>query len=578
MVKNRVLILSVIFALILSFSMINLNIRNTVASTPFNPPPDPPNDNIYWDFDVGTVVGWEMSYYNGTELLFGPFRVISNISDITYFNNYKGTGIDYYGIQLKNLFFNTTTNSLEEMPYSIVNCSLVNFTYEGVGDFLGFDGISPFPPYFIPINGTNGLMIQWCAERMKDEYGWFLGGDIAPITSFPDLNTILFENSTGSGEYVKLVYYNNGTLKTGEIYTTSQGMVPYSITLNFTRIFDFNPLDDIEWAVDIGDIFYTGGKSLFKMEYKIEIIDFINSTKSSYFGLNGLQEVRADIFIWNWPTETWILDSSNITIAVANEDLLMRTGEYFMSGQPLLVPKGTKGIDLYHLLDHIRLYDPDFNLEYRINYGEYWIKIIHKSSQEIVFYLEYFPNGIIKYMNNSISLTNFDQGFLYYKNSTIIEGRYNFNIIPYGTTEFDINVEISVSEVTHLLFAGLVDNPTYAPLKNGLLYIDLLINKSSNLEGLVTITINFDVNKYKAVEVWWYNLNTLVWEKIDFVDLGDGKILISVDHLGIFAIVQIDKEEPNIIPFGNYYLIYLAISIIGLIFYKKCLNRSIYQK
>ncbi|MFX1379163.1 MAG: hypothetical protein ACFFA4_08700, partial [Promethearchaeota archaeon] len=492
--EKKVLALIGIFCLILSLSIININIRSSVASTPFNPPPDPPNENIYWDFDPGTIVGWEISIYNGTELYSGPIRYIFNISDITYFNNYKGNGVNYYGIQLTSLFFNTTTNSLDQMPYPspIINCSLVNFTYGGVGKFLGFDGMSLFTPLFIPINGTNGLMIQWCAERIKDDFMTLYIVGTNPIISFPDVNTVMFENSTGSGEYMKMIYYNNGTLKTGEIHSTFRGGSPYAATFKINRIFDFNPLDDLEWGIDIGDVFYFGSKSLFKMEYKIEVIDFINSSRSSLVGFNGFQEVRADVFHWDWATDSWISDYSNISIAIANEDLVILTGEHFMSRLPLLIPKEMRGRVLYNLIRNLFLYDPNFILEYKIIYGEYWLKIIHKSNQEIVLYLEYFPNGIIKYMSNSIYLTDFDQGFLYFKNSTIIEGSYNFNIIPYFTTGFNVNVEISVSDVTLLLFAGLVENPTPQHFKDSLLYIDLFINKSSNLRAPVNITINFD--------------------------------------------------------------------------------------
>ncbi|MFX1379162.1 MAG: hypothetical protein ACFFA4_08695 [Promethearchaeota archaeon] len=569
MTKKKVLALIGIFCLILSLSIINLNIRSSIASTPFNPPPDPPNENIYWDFDVGRIVAWETSCYNGTELLSGPLRTVYNISDITYFNNYKGSGVDYYGIILTHMFFNPRTNLMEELPSYIFNCSLVNFTYGGVGDFVGFDNMALFEPIFIPINGTDGLIIKWCAERMKDEFTFFLGGDLNPIISLPELNTILLENSMGSGEFVKLIFYNNGTLKSGEFHTTISAPIPYTLTIHLRRVFDFNPIDDIEWVVDIGDVFYTGSKSLFKMEYKIKIIDFINSIRSSAMGLTSFQEVRANIFRWNWPTDSWILSYSNITIAIANEDLLMTTGEYFMSGQPLLVPKGTKGYELYNLLYNIRMYVPNFYSEYSINFDECWINIVHKSSQEIVFYLEYYSNGIIKYLYNTIDLTDFDQGFLYFKNSTIIEGSYNFKISPHCTTDFNVNVEISVFDITLLLFAGLVENPTPQHFKDSLLYIDLFINKSSNLRAPVNITINFDGNKYKVLEVWCYNLTTLVWEKAHFTDLGHGIILIRANHVGIFALVGIEKQKPNIIPFGNFYLIYLGIAIIGLTIYKK---------
>ena len=166
--KKSVLVLS----LLLVLSITSIGMKNVTSATPFTPTPDPPNENVYWDFDVGTFIGWNLGFYYNNTLLMN-YELIYNISALTYFVNYSGLGINYYGVQLKQVFFNTTTNSLEEYPtspysYPILNCSMANFT-------LGsFNGIPPLTyTYllanpFIPINGTDGLMTEWCSYGLAD--------------------------------------------------------------------------------------------------------------------------------------------------------------------------------------------------------------------------------------------------------------------------------------------------------------------------------------------------------------------------------------------------------------------------
>ena len=140
MIKKK---FTLILSLLIILSITSFGIKNGASATPFIPTPDPPNENIYWDFDAGTTIGWELKIYNGTTLLMS-YRLIYNISALTYFTNYSGLGINYYGVQLKQAYFNTTTNSIEEYPtdpyeYQALNYSMANFTlglFTGVGEFM----------------------------------------------------------------------------------------------------------------------------------------------------------------------------------------------------------------------------------------------------------------------------------------------------------------------------------------------------------------------------------------------------------------------------------------------------------
>jgi len=573
--KESVLVLS----LLLVLSITSIGIKNGTSATPLIPTPDPPNDNIYWDFDAGTFIGWELGFYNGTTLLMS-FELIYNISALTYFINYSGLGINYYGVQLKQAYFNATTNSLKEYPtspysYPVLNCSMANFTlgsFTGIPSFgMSYLIVNPF----IPINGTDGLMTEWCAYGLADEYSMFIGGDLNPDVSFPSSNTILFENSTASGEYVKLVYYDNGTLETAILYSYGGGYYPEGISYNYTRIFDFNPIDEVEWNVEIGDEFYMGFRHF---EYKYVIVDFVNHTGYGMYGMTAYQSITADVYRWNILTETWILQSEDFPIASANNEwsyltqTMMGSG---MGGPQLLVPNGTTVDDMLTYFNYVLpMYSPDIELEHGANY----IKLFNATSQEYIFYVEFTSEGIIKYIINRLILLISDPYAMvyYYMNSEVISGMHNFNIEPYGTSDFQVAANITVSEDTHLLYAGLDYNPTNKTLPNTFLVLNVFLNETSNLVGELNLTITYDPLKYESLEVWGFNYaadgGMGAWEKIDFIQPVNGTIIISVDHLSLFALVEAEPEEiipEEIIPFGVFYVLFMILSIIGLIVYSK---------
>ena len=536
------------FITILCFSMIStslasINLMNVNASTSFDPPPDQPNNNVYWDFDNDTIIGWRVVASSGSQPM-GTMDYFFNISSMTYFEDFEGRNIDYYGIQIDYMYFNTSTNSLDVyssmgVPMTF-NHSLVNFTYnEGNGDFYGtpmMGGPLAVNP-FIPINGTEGLMLQWCTERLIDDYSMLLGGDMSPdITIDLGSNTMRLENST-SGEYVQATYYDNGTLKTGEFFSYSYIGMPYpeGIKMNYTRITDFNPLDELEWSVGIGDVFYEG---MLKDEYKIEIIDFINITSR---GMPvAVQEVRANISVWDYNSESWFIAFENTSIGIANE--LYSIYVFEMVNIPYIVPLGTTGEDVAMSMAFMVSAFPDFES----TYGDYWMKMTNTTDGGYYF-MEFFPNGLMKYSTSEHLMPSEDM-VLFYKNSTVINGAYDFEIEPYGTDEFSVNVNISVSDDTHLLYAGMDQNPTNETLKDGLLFIDLFLNETNNLEGLINITIDYNALKYDNINTWWFNMSANegdgAWEEIPYTYLGVGKLEVSVNHTSFFALTGTSYPGP----------------------------------
>ncbi len=529
----------------ISTSLASINLMNVNAKTDFNPTPDSPNEGVFWDFDNDTIIGWRVVGSMGSQP-YGIMDYVFNISSITYFEDFEGSNIDYYGIQLDYMYFNTSTNSLEVysqmgIPMTL-NYSLVNFTYGGSGDFYGtpmMGGPLAVNP-FIPINGTEeGLMLQWCAERLIDDYSVFLGGDMSPEITYPDIYTMRLENLT-SGEYVQATYYDNGTLKTGEFFSYSYmgTSYPEGIKLNFTRITDFNPLDELEWSVDIGDVFYEGS---LKDEYKIEIIDFINITST---GMPvAVQEVRANISVWHYISESWFIAFENITIGIANE--LYPIYAIGMTGPIYIVPLGTTGEELAMSMSFLTGWFPELEM----TYGDIWFKMTNTTS-EGYYYTGFFPDGLLKYMYTKNYMSPYDM-VTFYKNSTVINGAYDFEIEPYGTDDFTINVNISVSDDTHLLYAGMDRNPTNVSLNDGLLFIDLFLNETNNLEGLLNITIDYNVLEYGNIKTWWFNMSADegngAWEEIPYTYLGAGKLEVSVNHTSFFALAGTSFPGPFIL-------------------------------
>jgi len=518
---------------------------NVNASTTFDPPPNPPNDNVYWDFDEGEMIGWNLVLYNGSNYMM-EMDLIYNISAITYFEDFLGHNVDYFGVQLTSMFFNGTTSSLEiDISSPLFNHSLVNFTSgsTGSGDFVAYipgedAWLTPNP--FIPTNGSNGLMISWCGNKSIDDYSLILGGDMAADVTYPNINTIRIENSTGSGEYVEMKYYPNGTLEVGTMFTYLGGMFPEGVTYNYTRIYDFNPLDDLEWSVDIGDVFYIG---MMGGEFKYEIVDFINTT-IGFMGSLVVQEVKANVSYWEFFSESWEFYDGNVIIGSANEHNSIILSEN-LQGPPLIAPIETSGKDIAEGFSFYASPYPEFN----ITYGDYWMKIANTTGEGYA-YMEFFPNGLMKYMIFKQLMSPQDV-VLFYKNSTVINSVYDFDIEPYGTDEFTINVNISVSADTHLLYAGMDQNPVGATLNDGLLFIDLFLNETSNLVDLINITIDYNVSKYGNINTWWFNMSADegngVWEEIPFIDLGAGKLEVSVNHTSFFALTGTPFPEPFIL-------------------------------
>lgn len=183
---------------------------------------------------------------------------------------------------------------------------------------------------------------------------------------------------------------------------------------------------------------------------------------------------------------------------------------------------------------------------------------------------------------------------IYFLNNITINGEFSANIDPFGTDEFQINVNISVSVDKLLLYSGCHLNPFEVNLNDGLVFFNVMLNDTGTLDIPMNITIKYNEYKYENINLWWFDPDADggngAWEVVAFTDLGDGKIIAFVDHTSVFALTGTEiplqwknwnwnwnwnldltppPPPPSEISFGFFFLIFAAIGIIGLAIYKK---------
>jgi len=591
----------------------NLNENMPFQADDFMPPPDFPNDKFKWDFSNGSMLGFQYERYNDTDYSLGVhyYNITSMpllfIDEPQFITNYT------YCVQLEEIYFNISENKIKPVNNSpLLNVSLVNLTESFFGLSKGYfipmlpsidGGGGPFSGWFfmlinpfIPTNDTV-LALSWSAQRLKILYELFIGMgelDIESISMAPNNNNIYFKNSA-TGAYVNLTYYDNGTLIYGELYYYDDEDGWMTITL--TTIFDVNPLDELEWDVEVGDCLYFGVE---RKEYKFNITSIYNySYYHPQIGTTFLfQVVNASLSMFHPESESWISFGLNLTIGLANELFPAYFIQNFKFNMPLILPLGYDTEKLAMMYNMIGGRDYD-----QVTFGDSWVKLYNSSTQGFAV-LEFSKNGsaLLFQVKDINILFDHETAGLYRKNMTIIDSIHSIDIIPLSTSGFGVTLNISVIGKTQLFYSAFDINPinTTKGIGNyGLLFIDVMVKESSNLDQAgtnfqpINITIDFDHTIYKYVKIYYFNTSSEnrfeIWKPIPYIKLADGKIMFTVNYSSIFVFVNVpltslilvgdddddDDEGAPAIPIGNYYLIFIAIAVIGLVIYKK---RELFKK
>ncbi|MBD3228305.1 MAG: hypothetical protein GF329_08950, partial [Candidatus Lokiarchaeota archaeon] len=485
-----------------------------------------PSDDVQWGFDSGETVGWKHDYHingslNKTEVLY------YNISGFVY-GLYGGD--DYYYVNLSRYYFNLTENTLKENKTADPLNSSVVISY---ALFPQWNAIPPYVPYFIPKNST-GLHLDYHAQlfaNFLDEPDWLGYIEDPDIIANNGEDHIYIANTTTS-EYVRLYYYNNGTLRTASVGINSSGNF---YTHNYTRTFDFNPIDEVQWPVEVGDVLY----ARWDMNLKAEVVDFNNT----YFeGVGVVQEVIANVSKWD-DASGWVLHKENETIGRANDYNYVI---YEQDMNPWVFRIGTNGT---HLLNFIKDLSKGPDITY--SYGDYWGRATNQTSGD-QFHMEIFSNQVFKYLKlTEYNITN------YMMNSTEVTDKSEFEIEPYNIEGFTINANISVSDDTLAMYAAFDNNPGVDAINNERLFMDILLNNSGTLDTL-NFTIEFDTTEYEGLKFWWYNVSANegdgAWKEISFETISSGKIFISMNHTSFYAISAAEYTPPPSNPPGSFNL------------------------
>ena len=612
------------------------DIQNVENQTPeksdiFSPDPPGVYSGKYWNFTTGETVGWRVSSdYSTRDLIF-------NITDLKYFTateNVTGNDEPYYGVQLTPAFYNISTSQIEEFTnrtvFPLLNASVINYTLTHPSGFKS-ENMQPFafmnddgsPEFFlnpfIPRNSSSHLLdIDWVADALRWSYSAYLNGNFHPIYGYPqppqtqaelcDLtvtsNSIEYSNPA-KGTYCNLYYYDNGTLQTGELKALF--MPETTFTFNWTRIFDFNPLDDLKWSEDfdaVGDILYVGiDTNETRLEFNrtddhMELeIKWNDDDEEWEIDLLYFQEIWANMSYWHNEDKNWVYINCT-RVASANDMYPIIFGEdddddSFLPPLILIPNQST----YFNLGDVFKIFEfsPEWS-DLRVESADNFVKLTNTTTSNIAVF-SYQIDGILEYIYlqevgpfGDISEDRHDEDIIfYYKNYTAPLAVPSINTFSLHTFDLDVSavINISVVQISSLFHSGFPYNPTNQSISNALGFFDIFIQDETDLDQTnfapINITFYYDHTTYKSVKVFWFNLSAGnhkgAWEEIPIKNLGNGAIVVSLNHTSIIVftaskIVSLrsgggngdddDKKEPAI-PYGNFYLLFIAIGIIGLI-------------
>ena len=481
-------------------------------------------ENIQWGFDSGEIVAWNHDYH-----IDGQLNKTENLYyNISGFEFGFSEGYDYYYVNLSKYYFNLTEKALKENKTADPLNSSVLSSYDICPSYALFpqwNAVPPYVPYFIPKNST-GLHLDYYATLFSNflnnsEWNGYIKG---PHTIDVQGFEITITNSS-TDEYVRLKYLDNGTLDTGEAYFKDDDGKWHKH--NYTRTFDFNPIDEVEWSVEVDDVLYARWEN---KNLKAEVVGF-NDTHFEGFGV--VQEVLANVSKWDDATNGWVLHKENETIGRANDN---NNVIFDPNANPWVFRTGTNGT---HILNFIKDLFKGEDITY--SYGEYWGRATNQTSGDQI-HMEIFPNQIFKYLKlTQHNVTN------YMMNSTIVNGEADFEIEPYNIQGFTINASISVDAKNLVMYAAFDNNPGVQAINDERLFMDILINNSGDLKTL-NFTIEFDPTEYENLKFWWYNVSANegdgAWKEILYETISSGKIFISMNHTSFYAISATDYTPP----------------------------------
>ncbi|MGQ4873533.1 MAG: hypothetical protein ACP6IY_05595 [Promethearchaeia archaeon] len=338
-IRKRVLILFLLaFPTMLLFGFLKIS---NVSADSYIPERPHPKNNWHWAVNKNDTLMFESAFTidYGTNV---SNNKILEIYNITGFVNktitYRGTPRLFSCLQTQHLFYNVTSKKIEPEPFDIVsNHSFFNFdptAPANIREALIFRG--HIVPLVVPLNSSK-IEVDILAPIFNNTY-WDLYND-GSINKFDQFgynlakNEIWLKNSTNN-YYLNVTYFDNGTLKSLKSYALVEAginvLAPMWLSIN--RTFDYNITEHIKWSFNVGDIFYYG-KNVEQLqekyrEYEIKITKIVTINfykRGVYYSHQYYQCVYANISVWNWTLQKYVLKLTDVLIGAANDLIKLET-------------------------------------------------------------------------------------------------------------------------------------------------------------------------------------------------------------------------------------------------------------
>ncbi len=156
--------------------------------------------------------------------------------------------------------------------------------------------------------------------------------------------------------------------------------------------------------------------------------------------------------------------------------------------------------------------------------GEYWLEV-----------RAYDESGL--YCNAIFKIIIHDHGIP----EVLYSGLNHLQINPIDTNDYRVNFSFDLSGDTVATYYSSISNPSTVILDDNLLFIELFLNESNNLNEL-NITIEYmGIENLENLKGWWFNESLNAWEELSIIINGN-YIIISVNHSSIFALTGIEVQ------------------------------------
>ncbi|GAG90950.1 unnamed protein product, partial [marine sediment metagenome] len=275
-----------------------------------------------WGVDVGDELYWEVEMIltnasNGqVTMMFKDIWIynITSIENVT--TDWLGVN-EFSQVNATQNYFNVTGDISEQELESYddpMEFALFGFNNSDSikHKYRAGMGVAPF---ILPLNGSKSLEVDVLIDILNESFYGPLSPDrfnqFDGFTYAQTTNSMFFTNSS-DGYYLNLMYNaTNGVAEYAEGYMMVQMGEPMLLNFTIQRVLDYDITDEIEWGVNIGDIFYydwTNGTNSY-YDVKIEVIDFadvmLNKTHNGF--MEGeihmvFQAVYGNLSVWNGTT------------------------------------------------------------------------------------------------------------------------------------------------------------------------------------------------------------------------------------------------------------------------------------